>query len=131
MRRFWHCKTCLPSGFEIRYSIQKLTREKFRRRYLVRGIPLFSFSSLLLLTKVIVSRFFCACKFAWQCLHAFLAKVVQQNILTICVIKVEDAVVSGAKLPYVIFQIFYDLFISASAQIRLHCPRQQSRPRLD
>ena len=48
-------------------------------------------------------------KFARRCLHAFLPKVVQQNILTIFVIKVEDAVVSGAKLPYIIFQIFCDL----------------------
>jgi len=70
---------------------------------------MFSFASLLLLTKVIVSRFFRSSELARWCLHTFLSKVMQKDILTICVIKVEDAVVPGAKLPYIIFQIFCNL----------------------
>ena len=33
----------------------------------------------------------------------------QQNILTVCVIEVEDPVVSGAKFPYIIFQMLCNL----------------------
>ena len=68
-----------------------------------------SFSLLLLLTKVPVSWTFCTGELARQCLHAFLPKVMQKNMLTICVIKVNGAVVPEARFSYVIFQIFCDL----------------------